>query len=763
MAKSPSAESIQSISTSETLPLDRLTELFQQPALLSRLPETDSVELLLRGALFTLEQDGSAHAVDILHAAAHFCPLASIRSHAVLTLGRLSGANNQAAGDALYALAVHQGSIPAIEYVQNHPIPASRPELQAVYFLLSGRHPEYRQLDPDFRLVTRFIFDEAAPDLQERMLSAAAAQGMASWRIITLSGLHPAATELQALHAQFGRMPESEKQLALEVIDRAAKAGSLLAREAVCQLFIDFEFAPARSLALSQGYTPVTSVQKALFYFLAEHWQIYEYLDFNQTLLASAYEAASPNLRKRILFLSRYSGHTEWMNGLSATSRQRWLWDMNDADWEQAIRNLNNTQHFGDLWRLGQVASPVWSAHILGMLAVAGWQPELPEEKEGFNRLQELRVALENSAPPVSHLQTWPSPSPNIACLALSHDGSYLAVGGANSTIHLWGIYKSPSPLPPLIGPAPQSRAMAFSPDGEYLVVANGDQNIRAFRLSDGKLVKTFEGHTALIRSLTFAPDGRTLFSASFDNSLRAWRFPQGPETKRIETGKSELFGLAVSPDGQILLSAGAGQKLTIHRWPDGDLLWDLAGHTNTITSLVSVPRGQLCATAARDGTIILWNYIAGRIVSRLPSEGQVTALAFHPNEQFILGATAQGNINFWNVSTSKKIESISAHRNPVAGLLIAPDGQQAYSASVDGTLSIWDLQVFTWSRTPIGSNRSQTLAQIEQRGRQVAQKPGERSWLQYIAELIRWRQRFDVEVEETHQVISVGEFDIEL
>ena len=304
---------------------------------------------------------------------------------------------------------------------------------------------------------------------------------------------------------------------------------------------------------------------------------------------------------------------------------------------------------------------------------------------------------------------------------------------------------------------------MAFSPDGEYLAIANGDHHVRAFRLSDGKMVKTFEGHSGLIRSVAFAPDGRTLFSVSFDATLRAWRFPQGPEIKRIDPGKSELFGLAVSPDGQILLTAGAGQKLTIHRWPDGDLLWDLAGHTHTITSLVAVPRGQLCATASRDGAIILWNYIAGRAISRLPSEGQVTALAFHPNEQFILGATAQGNITIWNVSTSKKIEGLSAHRNPVAGLLIAPDGQQAYTASVDGTLSIWDLQVFTWSRTPIGSNRSQTLTQIEQRARQATQKPEERSWLQFIAELIRWRQRYDVEVEETHQVISVGEFDIEL
>ena len=187
------------------------------------------------------------------------------------------------------------------------------------------------------------------------------------------------------------------------------------------------------------------------------------------------------------------------------------------------------------------------------------------------------------------------------------------------------------------------------------------------------------------------------------------------------------------------------------------------AGHTNTITSLVTVPRGQLAATAGRDGAIILWNYIAGRSIARLPSAKSITVLAFHPNEQFILGATAQGNIAIWNVATGKKIENLTAHRHPITGLAVSPDSQQVFSASVDGTISVWDLQLFTWSRTPIGSNRSQTLAQVEQRVRRASQKPAERNWLLLIGELIRWRQRFDVELEESHQVISVGEFDIEL
>jgi WD40 repeat protein len=763
MAKSSSAVSTPSAGRIEDIPEEILAGLLRQPAQTEDLGQPILTELLLRGVLYTLEQTASPQAVETLYTAARLCPVLAIRSQAICALGRLALSGSQPAGDALYSLAILDNIQPASLFIRSNPVKVSRLDLQAVFFLLTGRTPEYRQLDPEQRLLTQFFSEAATIDLQDRLLAAAALAGMSPWVVIAQASRDPSEASFNAIHAQFGAFPEAARLLALEILDRLAQSGNKFAGEMICQLFIDYEFSPARTLAIAQGYTPSSPVQVALFYFLAEQWQIYEYMDFNQNLLASAYESAGANLRKRILYLSRYSGHTEWMNGLSSTSRQRWLWDMNDVDWEQAVHTLRQTQQYEDLWKLAQVASPAWSAQILTVLGQAGWQPDRPDEQEGFRRLLELSASLGSDTPPVSLLQTWPSPSPDISCMAISHDGSYIAVAGSNSTIHLWGIYQTPSPLPPIIGPIPQARALAFCPDGEYLAVANGDHALRAFRLSDGKLVKSLEGHAGLVRSLAFAPDGRTLFSASFDGTLRAWRFPQGPELKRIENAKSELFGLAASPDGQILLAAGTDQQLRVYRWPDGDLLWQLAGHTNTITSLVTVPRGQLAATAGRDGAIILWNYIAGRSIARLPSAESITVLAFHPNEQFILGATAQGNISIWNIATGKKIENLSAHRHPVTGLAVSPDSQQVFSASVDGTISVWDLQLFTWSRTPIGSNRSQTLAQVEQRARRASQKPAERNWLMLIGELIRWRQRFDVELEETHQVISVGEFDIEL
>ena len=45
---------------------------------------------------------------------------------------------------------------------------------------------------------------------------------------------------------------------------------------------------------------------------------------------------------------------------------------------------LRQAQHYEDLWRLAQVASPAWSAQILTILGQTGWQPERPDEQEGY-------------------------------------------------------------------------------------------------------------------------------------------------------------------------------------------------------------------------------------------------------------------------------------------------------------------------------------------------------------------------------------------
>ena len=64
--------------------------------------------------------------------------------------------------------------------------------------------------------------------------------------------------------------------------------------------------------------------------------------------------------------------------------------------------------------------------------------------------------------------------------------------------------------------------SVAFSPDGQLL--ASGLwKMVRLWRVEDGKLLRSFEGHKKLVNSVAFAPDGALLASGSDDKTVQLW------------------------------------------------------------------------------------------------------------------------------------------------------------------------------------------------------------------------------------------------
>ena len=70
--------------------------------------------------------------------------------------------------------------------------------------------------------------------------------------------------------------------------------------------------------------------------------------------------------------------------------------------------------------------------------------------------------------------------------------------------------------------------ALAFSSDGKKLLSGSDDTTINLWDLETGQVLKTFEGHTAVIRGVAFSPDGRRIASASWDRTVKLWDVESG-------------------------------------------------------------------------------------------------------------------------------------------------------------------------------------------------------------------------------------------
>lgn len=751
--------------------LRELASLLQPHANITGIPAERQRELLLRGVISAVEEAAASapEAIDILRAAAGDHQENAIRSQSLQALLRLADEKHAAAVDALFSLAVEKDSLAARQAVLTHQWQPQRPTLRALFdwftCLIDGRpFPE-----SDLPRLTEAYFSDASPSLQARLQATAGQNRVENWARIVAAVQNGSFKAFEELIDRFTSFRPVERQIALDQLSLLASRGSVEAREGLALIFIRYEDPRAREILLSGEYLPQEAEQRALFFFLTGDWERYNKLDFDHHLLINAYENSGRALRRRLLEHSRHSGQTEWLRSMDlsgaadgSSGAVRWINDLTDADWELSIHRLLDGRRHNDLWKLAQVAPPVWSAVILISLHQRGWQPEEPEEREGFLHLADLAGRCREKPFNIRSRKSLHAPINDLNTISLHPNGKMLAAGSSDQRIFLWNLPDGKLRDPGIIGPVPVTRALAFSPDGELIACAGGDNRIRLFRVQNGQLVKTLEGHRAMIRGLAIHPDGRTLYSAGFDGAVRFWRFPHGADLKTIRPGPGEIFSLVLGSKGSHLLTAGADSLVHVWSLPEGNLSRELIGHTGTITLLAASPASELVASAGRDGMLRLWNFTSGGILKTIPFSEPLTALCMHPDEQVLIAGSSSGEISVWNLSTGRALERLSEHHKPLAGLVVSPEGNMLYSADSGGTVLVWDLWTFLETRLAGDSIRPGAVLEYQERLKSAGLSPAEKIWLEFGAALASWRQRFDIELVEP-TTIMVGEFDIEI
>src|SRR4051812_47967071 len=65
--------------------------------------------------------------------------------------------------------------------------------------------------------------------------------------------------------------------------------------------------------------------------------------------------------------------------------------------------------------------------------------------------------------------------------------------------------------------------SVAFSPDGKRALSGSADHTLKLWELDSGRQLRTFSGHAGEVRSVAFSPDGKRALSGSADHTLKLW------------------------------------------------------------------------------------------------------------------------------------------------------------------------------------------------------------------------------------------------
>ncbi|MDJ0795737.1 MAG: DnaJ domain-containing protein [Calothrix sp. MO_167.B12] len=117
-------------------------------------------------------------------------------------------------------------------------------------------------------------------------------------------------------------------------------------------------------------------------------------------------------------------------------------------------------------------------------------------------------------------------------------------------------------------------------------------------------------------------------------------------------------------------------------------MLWELAQfQLSAITTVVITPNGKTLVSASKDGTIKLWNFHTGELISTFTGHSAaVESIAVSPNGQIIASSSSDGIIKLWNLDNGEILHSLSGC-SPIA---FSPNGKKLLSGGRRGRIKIW-------------------------------------------------------------------------
>lgn len=274
------------------------------------------------------------------------------------------------------------------------------------------------------------------------------------------------------------------------------------------------------------------------------------------------------------------------------------------------------------------------------------------------------------------HLKTLRGHKDYVNQLAISPDGSLLAVDIFNAPLSLWDIatgrqLKTLSKSGSLVG------KFEFSKDGKTFIYQTIFGGIELWDVATGTLRATLGKGKAEINALTFSPNAKKFVGASSDGTIRLWDANTGEELSVLTTGHIQgLNALAFSSDSS---SLAAGYAKTVQLWDTNTftLRSDTTESTDKLITLVFSPDGSTVTSAGnftfikqkRDefmkesvkGELSLWDANTGQNRSVFPIESHKGEAPVLPGQREV-GSTSQAMAGYAGIVDVKTANGIKKH-----------------------------------------------------------------------------------------------------
>lgn len=285
-----------------------------------------------------------------------------------------------------------------------------------------------------------------------------------------------------------------------------------------------------------------------------------------------------------------------------------------------------------------------------------------------------------------------------------------------------------------LSGHTDRVSSICFNYDGKKVITGSWDRSIKIWDSNTGKEIKTLSGHNKRIFSIDLSADGKKIVSGSEDGSIIIWDFMSGGLIDRHNTDDI-VQHVSFSPDGRLIAYLLNDNKIRIlgsfeDKFISRHLIHDyfilkhsiaidksnkclaisvcnvvllidlqtirvnryLIGHNNLVDSVAFNKDGSRLVSTYCDGTIIVWDVVAGTSIHKISLGNDVPfySTVYSPNDNFFITNSWDGTLRKWDDNTGKMLWTIP-NSTSVDRIDISPDGTNFVSVDKKQNLVVRD------------------------------------------------------------------------
>ena len=313
---------------------------------------------------------------------------------------------------------------------------------------------------------------------------------------------------------------------------------------------------------------------------------------------------------------------------------------------------------------------------------------------------------------------------------AFSADGAKI-VTGRGGTAQLWSLPdgRQLGRLPTTIKGAFNFTNVAISPDGSRVAVTSNDDDLYLWDTrAKPRLIARAVGHTHAALVLRFAADGRSLLSAGIDGQIFLWHSDDARVLLRLHAEDAMWPRAALSPDGLHIAAADGQGVLRVWDARTGEPLARFSGDRGEFTDLQFSADGQRVLTTAMSGAASVWSFPRGvparAEISATPSDAEL-----HGDRVAMLGS--DGAVALHDLSAAPRSVRLAGVDKARKYVKVGPDGASVLTMTRDGVAALYDARtgeprctiagaLRVGSRDSVGFTSADTLVGIADADRAV-------------------------------------------